>query len=459
MQVNDGDNDSEHLPATHEGGIRGGGPPTVNNNATIHELNQIKTEALRDLDGGGFSWFRLKLCLVAGARFFVDAYDIFAINLASVMLGYFCGRTPGPGFTHRLSRNQDFGMKVAAPVGNLLGQLLFGWLADIVGRKRMYGIELMIIVVSTFAQALAGSCPGGNIIGVFVVWRFLVAMAVEGDYPLSAVMTSEFASTRTRGRLMTSEFTAQGWVNFAASLVALVTAHVYKDSIIAEDFHELEHVDYCWRTLIGLGCVPGAVALYFRLTTPETPRFMMDIDRGVQRARADIKDVLGPNGASAAVHGVDQDAVVQRAEAPRRSRRDFIINYFAHPGNCLLLLGVAYSLFAIDAAFLSSILTSLPPTRAGIGSTNSPFSLDTILDTYQLLHNLVIGSLVVSVAGLLLGYYAFFFLVDGWGRRRIQFLAFAMLALLLAVLAGIYPGSQPDSTFIVYDSTAPEITA
>jgi hypothetical protein len=55
MQVNDGDNDSEHLPATHEGGIRGGGPPTVNNNATIHELNQIKTEALRDLDGGGFS--------------------------------------------------------------------------------------------------------------------------------------------------------------------------------------------------------------------------------------------------------------------------------------------------------------------------------------------------------------------------------------------------------------------
>jgi hypothetical protein len=87
-----------------------------------------------------------------------------------------------------------------------------------------------------------------------------------------------------------------------------------------------------------------------------------------------------------------------------------------------------------QAAFLSSILTSLPPTRAGIGSTNSPFSLDTILDTYQLLHNLVIGSLVVSVAGLLLGYYAFFFLVDGWGRRRIQFLAFAMLALLLAVL-------------------------
>jgi PHS family inorganic phosphate transporter-like MFS transporter len=76
----------------------------------------------------------------------------------------------------------------------------------------------------------------------------------------------------------------------------------------------------------------------------------MDIDRGVQRARAEVKNVLGPDGDSAAVHGADPDAVVQRAEAPRRSRRDFIINYFARPGNCLLLLGVAYSLFAIDAS-------------------------------------------------------------------------------------------------------------
>jgi MFS family permease len=43
------------------------------------------------------------------------------------------GRVSG----HQLSSYQAFGIKVAAPVGNLFGQLLFGWLADIVGRKRM----------------------------------------------------------------------------------------------------------------------------------------------------------------------------------------------------------------------------------------------------------------------------------------------------------------------------------
>jgi MFS family permease len=37
----------------------------------------------------------------------------------------------------KLNANQDLGVKVATPVGTLVGQLLFGWLADIVGRKRM----------------------------------------------------------------------------------------------------------------------------------------------------------------------------------------------------------------------------------------------------------------------------------------------------------------------------------
>ena len=37
----------------------------------------------------------------------------------------------------KLNTNQDLGIKVATPVGTFVGQLLFGWLADLVGRKRM----------------------------------------------------------------------------------------------------------------------------------------------------------------------------------------------------------------------------------------------------------------------------------------------------------------------------------
>lgn len=66
----------------------------------------------------------------------LSSYDIFAINIASSMLGYVYGKTT-QGFFFKLSRNQELGVKVATPVGTLIGQLLFGWLADILGRKRM----------------------------------------------------------------------------------------------------------------------------------------------------------------------------------------------------------------------------------------------------------------------------------------------------------------------------------
>jgi PHS family inorganic phosphate transporter-like MFS transporter len=335
----------------------------------------------------------------------------------------------------------------------------------------------MIILTSTFAQALAGSGPGVNIIAVLIVWRLILGVGVGGDYPLSAVIASEFASTGSRGRLMTTVFTAQGWGNFgtqrhfymeagntklvlAASLVALVTIHAYRDSILADNVDDLKHVDYCWRILIGLGCVPGAIALYFSLTIPETPRFTMDIDRDIQKARSDIENVLGPNGGSAAIYWVDPDAVVQRADAPRQTVDDFI-SFFARPGNLLLLFGAAYSWFAIDASPISyirwcdvitdlrrrqqvavyglglnssSILTSDLLSRAGIGSFVTPSDLTSTLGIYESLHNVVIGSLVVCVAGLLPGYYVTFFLIDVWGRRPIQFLGFAMLTVLLAIL-------------------------
>ncbi|KAH9003091.1 phosphate transporter [Lactarius hatsudake] len=420
-----------------------------------HELDTRRAEALDAIDRAPFSWFHVKVCLVAGTGFFTDAYDIFAINLASVMLGYVYGHTiVSSGPSPQLSSNQDFGIKVAAPIGNLFGQLLFGWLADILGRKRMYGIELMIIITATLVQALAGSGHAVNIIGVIAFWRFVMGVGVGGDYPLSAVITSEFASTRLRGRLMTAVFTAQGWGNFAASLVALIVVAAYKDSILAGD---ADRVDYCWRILIGLGCVPGAIALYFRLTIPETPRFTMDIDRDIQRAATDIDNVLDPRGNFAGVYWVDPDAdaVVQRADVPRRSRSDFMA-HFGRWSNLQLLIGVAYSWFAVDVAFYglglnsSAILTSDVLTKAGIGykilpeelQGNDPLVLGARM--YKTLHNVAEGSLVVSLAGLLPGYYATFFLIDVWGRKPIQFMGFSVLAVLLAVMAGIYPGPIPD---------------
>lgn len=190
-----------------------------------------------------------------------------------------------------------------------------------------------------------------------------MGVGIGGDYPLSAVISSEFASTKIRGRMMAAVFANQGWGNFgqsayriplhfflflnclfiAAALVAFIITAGYKKAILAEtDITKLSSVDHMWRLLIGLGCVPGCVALYFRLTIPETPRFTMDIERNIDRAQADIAEVIEHRKTH-----IDEDQPIHRIDAPRASFSDFR-NYFGQWKNFKVLFGCAYSWFALD---------------------------------------------------------------------------------------------------------------
>ena len=63
------------------------------------------------------SWYHARTCLVAGIGFFTDSYDIFAISIASIMIGYIYGPHGA------LTANQELGIKVALPIGTFVGQL------------------------------------------------------------------------------------------------------------------------------------------------------------------------------------------------------------------------------------------------------------------------------------------------------------------------------------------------
>ena len=90
-----------------------------------------------------------------------------------------------------LPTNVNTALKCATSGGTVVGQLGFGWLADRVGRRKMYGVELAIIVFATLAQSLAGPSPAMTITGLLIFWRVVMGIGIGGDYPLSAVITSE----------------------------------------------------------------------------------------------------------------------------------------------------------------------------------------------------------------------------------------------------------------------------
>ena len=106
--------------------------------------------------------------------------------MLTVMLGivYY----PGVG---KMPTTSDSAIKLSTSAGTVIGQLGFGMLADIVGRKRMYGLELIVIIFATLAQSLTSNSPAVNLVGLIIFWRVLMGVGIGGDYPLSSIITSE----------------------------------------------------------------------------------------------------------------------------------------------------------------------------------------------------------------------------------------------------------------------------
>lgn len=125
----------------------------------------------------------------------------------------------------------------------------------------------------------------------------------------------------------------------------MVVVAAYKVAILNAAYPSTVPVDFTWRILVGFGCIPGLLAYYCRITIPETPRFTMDVQRNIARASRDISSVL-PVGRHSMTKGVYGEQIVA---APRASFTDFT-SYFSKWDNLKVLIGTAYSSFALNVS-------------------------------------------------------------------------------------------------------------
>jgi MFS transporter, PHS family, inorganic phosphate transporter len=231
----------------------------------------------------------------------------------------------------------------------------------------MYGIELIIIIFATVGLSLAGDGPALSIIGVMIFWRVILGTGVGGDYPLSSIITSEFATVEWRGAMMAAVFANQGFGQFTCAFVAFICTVGFKDSLQSATCASAEcqdALDKSWRVIYGFGAVPACFALYFRLTIPETIRYTLDVSRNEKVAAADaIKYVSGKHG-SAKLGDIgytpDAQIVVEATPngPPQASFKDWW-NHFSKWKNGKVLLGTAGSWFVLDVAFVRFIIKAL----------------------------------------------------------------------------------------------------
>jgi len=191
-------------------------------------------------------------------------------------------------------------------------------------------------------------------------------------------------------------------------------------------------VDKMWRIIIGFGAVPGCIALYYRLTIPETPRYTFDVARDVEKASDDVEAYMkgkaeGHPDEIARVQTMQ--ATQQQFEIPKASFKDFWAHYKQWRFG-KVLLGTAGSWFFLDVAYYGlSLNNSIILTAIGwSGGKNM----------YEVFYKTAVGNLILVCAGAIPGYWVSVALIDTLGRKPIQFLGFAMLTILFIVIGFAY---------------------
>ncbi|KAF9888915.1 phosphate transporter [Aspergillus nanangensis] len=405
--------------------------------AHIEDPLERRRRALAQIDDAKFGWSHARAVVVAGVGFFTDSYDIFAINLCSAMLGvvYWQDAHTRPG---KIPYSSDTAIKVYTSGGTVIGQLFFGWLADVIGRKRMYGIELIIIILATLAQALSSDSRAMSITGLLVFWRVIMGIGIGGDHPLSSIITSEFATTKHRGAMMAAVFAMQGFGQFGAAMMGLIVTAGFKGSLesaasVAKCSGVCQlAVDKMWRVVIGFGAVPACIALYYRLTIPETPRYTFDVARDLLKGDEDVRAYMEgkPEGHPDEVRRV---AVLKNEEiefvTPKASWADFWSHYLKWR-NGKILLGTAGSWFFLDVAFYGLGLNNSIILSA-IGWTGGA-------TVYEYFYRNAVGNLILICAGAIPGYWMTVATVDTLGRRPIQMMGFVILTIVFIVIGFAY---------------------
>jgi MFS family permease len=286
--------------------------------------------------------------------------------------------------------------------GAVLGALLFGWLTDRLGRKRLFFITLAVYLVSTAATAFSWSFSS------FALFRFLTGAGIGGEYTAIASTIQEFVPARYRGH---TDLVINGSFWIGAALGATGSIVLLEPALLPPD--------YGWRAAFFIGAVLGLGILVMRSWIPESPRWLMT--HGRPDEAHEILDQIEDGHRRQGHHVPDEEAPLFRLKSRRLTPLHEVWQTLFHAHRTRTIVGLA--LMVAQAFFYNAIF----------------FTYALVLtDFYGIEASHVGWYLLPFAAGNFLGPLLLGRLFDTIGRRPMIATTYLLSGLLLALTGALF---------------------
>jgi PHS family inorganic phosphate transporter-like MFS transporter len=385
-------------------------------------------QVLNALDVAKTQWYHFTAIIIAGMGFFTDAYDLFCISLVTKLLGRIYYHVDGAEKPGILPPNVAAAVNGVAFCGTLSGQLFFGWLGDKMGRKKVYGMTLMLMVICSIASGLSFSRDAKAVMSTLCFFRFWLGFGIGGDYPLSATIMSEYANKKTRGAFIAAVFAMQGFGILTGGIFAIIISSAFKARFDAPAYQvdalasTVPQADYVWRIIVMVGALPAALTYYWRMKMPETARYTALVAKNAKQAATDMSRVLQ----------VDLEAEEQKVEQLTEDKSNqfgLFTKKFLHRHG-LHLLGTTTTWFLLDIAFYSQNLFQKDIFSA-IGWIPKAKTMNAIDEVYRIAR----AQTLIALCSTVPGYWFTVAFIDRIGRFAIQLMGFFFMTVFMFALA------------------------
>jgi MFS family permease len=231
------------------------------------QTKTIESDIPARLDRLPWSRWHWMIVIGLGTVWILDGLEV-------TIVGNVGGRIAEPGSGLALSASQITGLAASLYVaGACVGALLFGWLTDRFGRKKLFIITLAVYLAGTALTAISFDPVW------FFACRFITGLGIGGEYAAINSAIDELIPSKHRGRV---DLAINGSFWLGAMAGALLSIVALDESLFAGNVG--------WRLSFALGVVLGLVILLVRRHVPESPRWLL-IHGREDEAEAIVADI------------------------------------------------------------------------------------------------------------------------------------------------------------------------